>query len=145
MPGVDDPRNPLIAVVGPGAVGGLVAAFLQRARHDVVLVGREGTARRVADHGLEIVTDRCGSWHAPLRATTGVPHGARVIVAVKAEGVADVTAQIAAAAPREVVSLLNGVEHMAALREAMPAGRPASWRPPTRGRRCARQPATTAR
>ncbi|MFV2143359.1 MULTISPECIES: ketopantoate reductase family protein [Isoptericola] len=112
-------HRPLIAVVGPGAVGGLVAALLQKARHDVVLVGRPGTARRVTEHGIEIVTDRFGAWHAPLRATTSVPRGARVLVAVKAEGVAEVAGTIAAARPPEVVSLLNGIEHMAALRASL--------------------------
>ncbi len=117
-----DPRNPVIAVVGPGAIGGLVAAFLQRARHDVVLVGREATARRVTEHGLEIVTDRFGSWHARLHATTTVPRGARVLVAVKAEGVAAAADLVAAARPTEVVALLNGLEHMDALRAAVAAG-----------------------
>ncbi|WP_407317297.1 2-dehydropantoate 2-reductase N-terminal domain-containing protein [Isoptericola halotolerans] len=112
-------HGPLFAVVGPGAVGGLVAAFLQRAGHEVVLVGRPGTARRVSEHGLEIVTDRYGDWHAPLRATTTVPRGACVLVAVKAEGLAAVVGSVAAARPREVLSLLNGVEHMATLRGAL--------------------------
>lgn len=116
---MDGPHRPLIAVVGPGAVGGLVAALLQKAWHEVVLVGRPGTARRVTEHGLEIVTDRFGAWHAPLRATTSVPRGARVIVAVKAEGIAEVAGTIAAARPPEVVSLLNGIEHMGALRAAL--------------------------
>ncbi|AEG44760.1 ketopantoate reductase family protein [Isoptericola variabilis] len=119
-----DPRNPVIAVVGPGAIGGLVAAFLQRARHEVVLVGRERTARRVAEHGLEIVTDRFGSWHAPLHATTAVPRGARVVVAVKAEGVPAAAELVAAARPTEVVALLNGLEHMNVLRRAVRDGRP---------------------
>lgn len=114
-----DPRNPVIAVVGPGAIGGLVAAFLQRARHDVVLVGREATARRIAEHGLEIVTDRFGSWHAPLHATTAVPRGARVLVAVKAEGVAAAADLVASGRPTEVVALLNGLEHMDVLRAAV--------------------------
>ncbi len=114
-----DPRNPVIAVVGPGAIGGLVAAFLQRGRHEVVLVGREGTARRIAEHGLQVVTDRFGSWHAPLHATTSVPRGARVIVAVKAEGVLAAADLVAAARPTEVVALLNGLEHMDLLRAAV--------------------------
>ncbi|MCK0117715.1 ketopantoate reductase family protein [Isoptericola sp. S6320L] len=128
MTSANDLHRPLIAVVGPGAVGGLVAALLQRARHDVVLVGRPGTARRVTEHGLEIVTDRFGAWHAPLRATTWVPRGARVLVAVKAEGVAEVAGTIAAGRPPEVVSLLNGIDHMESLRAALAGpGGPAAY------------------
>jgi 2-dehydropantoate 2-reductase len=113
----------VIAVVGPGAIGGLVAAMLQRAGHDVVVVAREKTVRQVTEHGLDIETDEFGTWHAPLRAATEVPHGARVVVAVKAEGVADAAALLAGTAPVEVLSLLNGLDHVDVLRSALPGVR----------------------
>jgi 2-dehydropantoate 2-reductase len=113
----------LIAVVGPGAIGGLVAAMLQRAGHDVVVVARERTAQQVSEHGLDVETDEFGTWHAPLAAATAVPHGARVIVAVKAEGVADAAALLAGTAPTEVISLLNGLDHLGVLRAALPGVR----------------------
>lgn len=113
----------LIAVIGPGAIGGLVAAMLQQAGHDVVVVAREKTARQVTEHGLDIETDEFGTWHAPLRAATEVPHGARVVVAVKAEGVADAASLLAGTAPVEVVSLLNGLDHVDVLRSALPGVR----------------------
>lgn len=109
-----------IAVIGPGAIGGLVAALLQRAGHDVVVVARERTAQHVAEHGLDIETDEYGTFHAPLAAVTKVPRGARVIVAVKAEGVADAAALLADAEPAEVLTLLNGLEHLDAFRAALP-------------------------
>jgi 2-dehydropantoate 2-reductase len=113
----------LIAVIGPGAIGGLVAAMLQQAGHDVVVVAREKTARQVADHGLDVQTDEFGTWHAPLAAATEVPHGARVVVAVKAEGVADAARLLAGTAPTEVLSLLNGLDHVDVLRSALPGVR----------------------
>lgn len=113
----------VIAVVGPGAIGGLVAAMLQRTGHDVVVVARERTARQVEEHGLDVQTDEFGTWHAPLAAATEVPHGARVIVAVKAEGVADAAALLAGTAPTEVISLLNGLDHLDVLRAALPGAR----------------------
>jgi 2-dehydropantoate 2-reductase len=113
----------LIAVIGPGAIGGLVAAMLQRAGHDVVVVAREKTARQVTEHGLDIATDEFGTWHAPLAAATEVPHGARVVVAVKAEGVADAARLLGGTAPTEVVSLLNGLDHVDVLRSALPGVR----------------------
>jgi 2-dehydropantoate 2-reductase len=67
-----------------------------------------------------MVTDRFGSWHAPVPATTEVPRGARVVVAVKAEGVVAAERQLVDAEPTEVVALLNGLEHMEALRAASP-------------------------
>lgn len=113
----------LIAVVGPGAIGGLVAAMLQRAGHGVVVVGREKSAGQITEHGLDVQTDEFGTWHAPLAAATEVPHGARVVVAVKAEGVADAAALLAGTAPVEVVSLLNGLDHVDVLQAALPGVR----------------------
>jgi len=115
-----DMTESLTAVVGPGAIGGLVAAMLQRAGHDVVVVAREGTARHVTEHGLDVTTDEYGSWHAPLTAVTEVPRGARVVVAVKAEGLADTVRLVEHAEPAEVVTLLNGLDHVDALRAALP-------------------------
>jgi 2-dehydropantoate 2-reductase len=108
-----------LAVVGPGAVGCLVAAFLHRAGADVVLVGRPRTVGRLRD-GLRVVTDRYGSWTATVPATTEVPSGAAVLVTVKAAGLGDVVGQVAGSRPSEVLSLLNGIEHMEALRAALP-------------------------
>ncbi|GAB3164287.1 2-dehydropantoate 2-reductase [Myceligenerans halotolerans] len=109
-----------IAVIGPGAIGGLVAAMLDRAGHDVVVIARERTAAQIAEHGFDLETDRFGTWHAPLTAATEVPHGARVVVAVKAEGVAAAAELLAGARPVEVVSLLNGLDHLDVLRSALP-------------------------
>ena len=113
----------LIAVIGPGAIGGLVAAMLQQAGHDVVVVAREKTAKQVTEHGLDIQTDEFGTWHAPLAAATEVPRGARVVVAVKAEGVVDAARLLAGTAPTEVLSLLNGLDHVDVLRSALPGVR----------------------
>lgn len=113
----------LIAIIGPGAIGGLVAAMLQRAGHDVVVVAREKTARQITEHGLDVRTDEYGTWHAPLVATTEVPPGARVVVAVKAEGVDDAAALLTGTAPTEVLSLLNGLDHLEVLRSALPGVR----------------------
>jgi 2-dehydropantoate 2-reductase len=113
----------LIAVIGPGAIGGMVAAMLQQAGHDVVVVAREKTARQITEHGLDVQTDEFGTWHAPLAAATEVPHGARVVVAVKAEGVADAARLLTGTAPTEVLSLLNGLDHVDVLRSALPGVR----------------------
>src|SRR5690606_29135972 len=56
----------------------------------------------------------------PLTAVTEVPRGARVVVAVKAEGLADTVRLVEHAEPAEVVTLLNGLDHVDALRAALP-------------------------
>lgn len=112
-----------IAVVGPGAIGGLVAAMLRQAGHDAVLIGRGPIVEQITAHGLDIETDEFGTWHARVPAATTVPHGARVIVAVKAEGVSAAVDLLAHSAPVEVLSLLNGLEHLDVLRAALPGVR----------------------
>lgn len=110
----------VFAVVGPGAVGGLLAWLLQRAGHEVVAVGRPGTAEAIRRDGIEVRSQQFGDGVQRIRAATEVPTGASVIVATKAYGLDDVLPGIAAARPSEVVSFLNGVEHMAPLRAALP-------------------------
>lgn len=118
-------QRPVIAVVGPGAVGGLVAWLLHRAGHDVVAVGREATVAAIAADGIEVRADgaaaeKFGSGVERVPASVDVPEGASVIVATKTYGLDDVLPGIVAARPVEVLSLLNGVEHMAAIRDALP-------------------------
>ncbi|UNX54384.1 2-dehydropantoate 2-reductase [Georgenia sp. TF02-10] len=105
----------MIAVVGPGAVGGLLAALLHRAGTPVVAVARPASAARIAREGLAVRSARYGDLTAAVPATTEVPPGADVILAVKAYGLADVLPGVAAARPREVLALLNGVGHAAAV------------------------------
>ncbi|GAA1443094.1 ketopantoate reductase family protein [Leifsonia poae] len=116
---MSDPR-PVIAVVGPGAVGGLLAWLLHRAGEQVVAVGRDRTVAAIRANGIEVRSEAFGNGVEQVPASTGIPHGAAVIVATKTYGLADVLPSLAAAQPSEVLSLLNGVEHMATLREALP-------------------------
>lgn len=115
-----DEDDAVFAVVGPGAVGGLFAWLLQRAGHEVVAVGRPNTVEAIRRDGIEVRSEQFGDGVQRIRAEAEVPAGAHVIVATKAYGLADVLPGIAAARPAEVVSFLNGVEHMAPLRAALP-------------------------
>lgn len=111
----------VFAVVGPGAVGGLLAWLLNRAGHDVVAVGRAATVEAIRADGIEVRSATFGDGVERVPASTQVPEGASVIVATKAYGLDDVLPGIVAARPVEVLSVLNGVEHMTALRAALPA------------------------
>lgn len=110
----------VFAVVGPGAVGGLLAWLLQRAGRQVVAVGRPATVEAIRRDGIEVRSALFGDGVERVRAETEVPVGASVILATKAYGLEDVLPGVVAARPSEVVSFLNGVEHMAPLRAALP-------------------------
>lgn len=112
--------QPPIAVVGPGAVGGLLAALLHRDGADAVVVARESSAKRIAERGLTIRSGRYGDWDSAVPAVTSAPEGAHVVLATKAYAVAEVATRLADDHPAEVLSLLNGVEHIATLRAALP-------------------------
>lgn len=128
-PVTDSVTDPVIAVVGPGAVGGLLAWLLHRAGHDVVAVGRPATVAAIEAHGIEVrgeggaqafAAERFGTGVERVPARVDVPEGATVLLATKTYGLDDVLPGIVAARPAEVLSLLNGVEHMTPLRDALP-------------------------
>lgn len=107
----------MLAVLGPGAVGGLIAALLHRAGEDVVVVARPGSARRILTDGLRVRSEMFGELTAMVPVTTAVPPGSAVVLAVKSYGLPDVLPGLRAAAPTEVLALLNGLGHAETLRE----------------------------
>ncbi|TBR24761.1 2-dehydropantoate 2-reductase [bacterium] len=118
--------KPWVCVVGPGAVGGVLAASLSKAGFEVRLAARQGgEAHRLARAGL--------SFEGPdgrRRAVRGLkalgasprPAGdcAAVFLCVKARDLAAAlpAARAAAGPDTPVVSLLNGVGHERAVRRA---------------------------
>ena len=109
-----------VAVLGPGGVGGLVAAALARAGTDVTVVAREETAARLARDGLRVRSVRLGDFQVDVAAVARLEAPVDLlIVATKAAGLPGALARIAGA-PRLVVPLLNGIDHLAVLRERWP-------------------------
>ncbi|MFC0533788.1 ketopantoate reductase family protein [Phytohabitans kaempferiae] len=113
-----------VAVVGPGGVGGLVGAVLSRAGHPVVYVARPDTAAALTAGGLAVTSAQYGDFHVPATAVPRLTAPVDVcVVAAKATGL-DAALE---GAPAEalgaglVLPLLNGVDHLAALRERFPA------------------------
>ena len=115
-----------IAILGPGGVGAFLAAALSHSGEDVVVVAREQTAERIEREGIEVESVRLGSFTAKPRAVAALrdPVGA-LIVATKAGGLASALERIENE-PRLVVPLLNGLDHLAVLRERFGATRVAA-------------------
>lgn len=109
-----------VAVLGPGGVGGLVAAALARSGTPTTVVAREETAARLARDGLRVRSVKLGDFQVDVRAVARLTEPVDVlVVATKATGLAGALDRIATA-PRLVVPLLNGIDHLATLRERWP-------------------------
>jgi len=111
-----------VAVLGPGAVGGLVAAALDRAGTPVVVVARESTAAAIAEEGLSVSSVAFDELLARPRVLTRLDEPVdALIVATKASGLTDALERIAEP-PGLVLPLLNGLDHIALLRERFASG-----------------------
>jgi len=105
-----------VGVLGPGAVGGTLAVRLAAAGLDVVCVARTETAARIRADGITLHAPD-GSHHAHPRAVDRLEEPVDVLlVTVKAPALDDSLGRVAAE-PATVVPLLNGLEHLEAMRE----------------------------
>jgi 2-dehydropantoate 2-reductase len=111
-----------VAVLGPGGVGGLLAGALQRAGTDVTVIARGSTAAVISEHGLRVDSVTLGRFVARPRAVERLEEPLdALLVATKASGLQPALERIAAA-PDLVLPLLNGLDHIAVLRERFEPG-----------------------
>lgn len=107
-------RAPRTAVVGAGAIGGLIAAALARAGHDVSVLARGKTLDAIRDHGVRVI-DRDGE-------TSSIAVGASddagelgvqdfVVVALKAQTLPAIAANLRPLVDGSttIVSAMNGL------------------------------------
>ncbi len=117
---------PRVAILGPGGVGGFLAAALARAGEDVVIVAREETAAEINRDGLSVRSVRLGDFDAHPAAVAVLDEPVEVLfVATKSNGLEAGLERIRAQ-PELVVPLLNGLDHMRVLRERFGDGRVAA-------------------
>ncbi len=110
-----------VAILGPGGVGGLLAAALQRSGTDVLVVARESTAAVIAERGVQVQSVTLGDFIAHPQAVVLLEEPVdALIVATKAAGLEPALARIAVEPP-VVLPLLNGLDHLAVLRRRFPA------------------------
>jgi 2-dehydropantoate 2-reductase len=106
-----------VAVLGPGGVGGLVAGALDRAGTAVRVIARESTSETIATHGLRVNSVLLGDFLAhPCTATRLDEPVDALIVATKAAGLQAALERVESE-PTLVLPLLNGLDHIAMLRE----------------------------
>ncbi len=106
-----------VAVLGPGGVGGLLAGVLDRAGVEVVVIAHEPTAEAIAERGLRVESVMFGDFTARVPAVALLDEKVDVLViATKAAGLAEALPRVQAE-PELVLPLLNGLDHIALLRE----------------------------
>jgi 2-dehydropantoate 2-reductase len=114
---------PAIAVLGSGGVGGFVAAALARAGVNVVVVAREPSATALTLTGVSVRSAVLGNFVAHPGVVSELTEPVDVLlVATKATGLPGALDMIGSE-PTLVVPLLNGIEHLARLRERFGADR----------------------
>jgi 2-dehydropantoate 2-reductase len=111
-----------VAILGPGAVGGVLSVGLLEASVDVVCIARPDTAALIRSEGLTL---RQGQERRTVR--PGVTTSLRkpvtlLLVTVKAPALEEALDRVEAP-PATVVPVLNGIEHMETLRERLPESR----------------------
>ncbi len=106
-----------VAVLGPGGVGGFLAAALTHAGVPTIIVAREETAAAIASNGLRLSSVRLGEIVAAPAVTARLDDDVDVLViATKARSLEAALERITGT-PGLVVPMLNGIDHVAWLRE----------------------------
>ncbi|MES4887569.1 2-dehydropantoate 2-reductase [Streptomyces sp. NPDC096012] len=119
------PRH-TVAVLGPGGIGGLLAALLSRSGHRVVCLAGDSTAQTLRSSGITVRSAQFGDFTAPVEADTELREPVDAcLVTVKHTALDAALTRTPATALGDalVVPLLNGVEHPAALRSRYRADR----------------------
>lgn len=108
-----------VAVLGPGGVGGLMAALLARSGDSVLVLAGDSTAQEIESRGIQVESRRFGDFTATLRAATHLSEPVdAVLVAVKATHLEEAAKRVPPAALGDaiVVPFLNGLDHVDVLR-----------------------------
>jgi 2-dehydropantoate 2-reductase len=114
-----------VAVLGPGGVGGLVGGLLARDGHRVICLAGPNTVAALQEGGLRVRSGMFGEIAVAVDADTDLREPVdAVLMTVKATALDAALDRVmpAALGAGLVVPLLNGVEHLALLRDRYPTG-----------------------
>jgi 2-dehydropantoate 2-reductase len=112
-----------IAILGAGAVGGMLGVLLAEAGHDVTVLATDRTSTAINVNGLSLRSGRYGDIdvRVPARPWLTAPVDL-VFVTVKAPALLDALTRVppALVSGATVVPLLNGIDHVPLLRAVLP-------------------------
>jgi 2-dehydropantoate 2-reductase len=112
-----------VAVLGPGGVGGLLAALLARGGNSVEVLASESTTRAIAERGLRVESKRFGDFQVSVRSVIRLESSVDVcLIAVKNTQLSEALERVPADVLGKglVVPFLNGIDHMDLLRSTYP-------------------------
>jgi 2-dehydropantoate 2-reductase len=107
-----------VAVLGPGAVGGVLAVGLMRGGVRVVCIARPDTADLIASQGLSLRHGQGSETVLPDATSELLEPVDLLFVTVKAPALEDALERVKAPAAT-VIPLLNGIEHMQTIRSRL--------------------------
>jgi 2-dehydropantoate 2-reductase len=112
-----------VAVLGPGGIGGLLAALLARAGNSVTVLAGDSTARAIAERGLRVESRVFGNFEVKVETAARLEGEVdAILITVKATQLERALERI----PAEVVGralvipFLNGIDHVDFLRRRYP-------------------------
>jgi len=108
-----------VAVLGPGGVGGLLAAVLARAGHEVVCLAGDSTVEVLRAKGLRLSSVEFGEFTVGVEADTQLRGPVDLcFICVKQTSLEDSLSRVSSEALGDglIVPMLNGVDHPALLR-----------------------------
>lgn len=107
-----------VGVLGPGAVGGVLAVGLVRSGVRVICIARRDTAAVIASQGLSLRHGRSVTQARPEATSELLEPVELLLVTVKAPALEDALGRVGAPA-ETVVPLLNGIEHVQTTRSRL--------------------------
>jgi 2-dehydropantoate 2-reductase len=117
---VNNAQPSTIAILGPGGVGGLLAALLSRAGHKVTCLAGESTTQTLNRDGISVHSAHFGDFTAPVTAMTSLSEPVDFcLITCKQTALKAALERLPAdtLADGLVLPLLNGVEHPGLLRQ----------------------------
>ena len=111
-----------IGVLGPGAVGGLLAALLCRSGNQVCCFGREPAVESIQRNGVQLISSVFGSFQShPIASVVASTPVDLLFITVKAPALGPALDSIADCVGNDtaIVSLLNGMGHRERIRRAL--------------------------
>jgi 2-dehydropantoate 2-reductase len=112
-----------VAVLGPGGVGGFLAAMLAREGSAVLVLGSGETSRAIAESGIQLESRRFGNFVVSVQTATRLTAPVDAcLITVKGTHLEDAVERVPAKALAAalVIPFLNGLEHIEFLRAVYP-------------------------